>query len=149
MKTTEAQKVANKKYYEKHREQLKEKARDYYKAHPEVQKNYHKAHPEVQKKWVKAHPEARKKAIENWFDELIEIDIEELKYRRKKQQFVRRQKKQCALCGETDVKRLVFSHRDPATKNFELKDCGNYSWQEILDEIAKCDVICKTCCGSK
>lgn len=41
---------------------------------------------------------------------------------------------------------LVFHHRDPATKKFQV---GQNQWGRrrsvILEEIAKCDVLCANC----
>ncbi|MGA8219415.1 MAG: hypothetical protein WB771_12695 [Solirubrobacterales bacterium] len=50
----------------------------------------------------------------------------------------------CADCGESDPLVLEFDHlRD---KRFEITNqFASRNWQEILDEIAKCDVVCANC----
>jgi hypothetical protein len=50
----------------------------------------------------------------------------------------------CVDCGETDPLVLEFDHlRD---KLFEVTNqFASRNWQEILDEIAKCDVVCANC----
>jgi hypothetical protein len=50
----------------------------------------------------------------------------------------------CVDCGETDPVVLEFDHlRD---KRFEItSQFASRNWQEILDEIAKCDVVCANC----
>jgi hypothetical protein len=50
----------------------------------------------------------------------------------------------CADCGETDPVILEFDHlRD---KLFDIGQSLPYrSWQAILDEIAKCEVVCANC----
>ena len=50
----------------------------------------------------------------------------------------------CADCGETDVVVLEFDHlRD---KSFEIsKALRDLCWDKILEEIAKCDVVCGNC----
>jgi hypothetical protein len=50
----------------------------------------------------------------------------------------------CADCGETDPVVLEFEHlRD---KRFEVTNqFASRNWQEILAEIAKCDVVCANC----
>jgi hypothetical protein len=50
----------------------------------------------------------------------------------------------CADCGEMDPVVLEFDHlRD---KRFEVTNqFASRNWQEILDEIAKCDVVCANC----
>jgi hypothetical protein len=50
----------------------------------------------------------------------------------------------CADCGEADPLVLEFDHR--GTKRFGIaKGLRDRSWQAVLDEIAKCDVVCANC----
>lgn len=53
----------------------------------------------------------------------------------------------CARCGEADPIVLDFHHRDPALKSFALTGslCYSRSRGAILNEIAKCDVLCANC----
>ena len=50
----------------------------------------------------------------------------------------------CTDCGETDPVVLEFDHlRD---KRFNISNALPYrNWQSILDEIAKCEVVCANC----
>jgi hypothetical protein len=50
----------------------------------------------------------------------------------------------CVDCGEADAVVLEFDHlRD---KSFDVAQSLPYrSWQSILDEIAKCEVVCANC----
>jgi hypothetical protein len=50
----------------------------------------------------------------------------------------------CADCGESDPVVLEFDHlRD---KRFEVTNqFASRNWQEILDEISKCEVVCANC----
>ena len=50
----------------------------------------------------------------------------------------------CVDCGETDAVVLEFDHlRD---KSFDIAaKLVSYRWQRILDEIAKCEVVCANC----
>jgi hypothetical protein len=50
----------------------------------------------------------------------------------------------CSDCGETDPLVLEFDHlRD---KSFNIaKGLRDHSWQAVLDEIDKCDVVCANC----
>jgi hypothetical protein len=50
----------------------------------------------------------------------------------------------CADCGESDPLVLEFDHlRD---KRFEVTNqFASRNWQEILDEISKCEVVCANC----
>jgi hypothetical protein len=50
----------------------------------------------------------------------------------------------CADCGETDPLVLEFDHL--ADKCFNIcQGLPGRNWQSILDEIAKCDVVCANC----
>jgi 5-methylcytosine-specific restriction endonuclease McrA len=49
----------------------------------------------------------------------------------------------CIMCGRSDVK-LVFHHRDPATKSFHIGSWGYLKLKDI-EEIAKCDLLCYGC----
>jgi hypothetical protein len=40
---------------------------------------------------------------------------------------------------------LQFHHRNPDEKIFALAKCENFSWEMLLDEIEKCDVLCSNC----
>lgn len=62
-------------------------------------------------------------------------------------EFVHDQKvgKVCNRCGEADLTKLVFHHTDPATKLFSLGDGGCRSIQALIDEVAKCELLCRSC----
>ena len=57
----------------------------------------------------------------------------------------------CIKCGFDQVGALQFHHRDPQEKRFAICDALNsgykmkYSWEEILKEVEKCDLICANC----
>ncbi len=53
----------------------------------------------------------------------------------------------CTECSENDPGCLVFHHVDPATKKATVASMvrSKSSMQEILDEIAKCVVLCSNC----
>ena len=71
------------------------------------------------------------------------------KYRLKMRRWYIEQKGKlsCGECGETHISCLVFHHRDPKTKLFNVSDhsCVTSSKKRILAEITKCDVLCKNC----
>ncbi len=50
----------------------------------------------------------------------------------------------CVVCGESDPVVLEFDHlRD---KEFDVcQGLAERSWQSVLNEIAKCDVVCANC----
>jgi hypothetical protein len=52
----------------------------------------------------------------------------------------------CSVCGETHPACLDFHHRDPYKKSFNLAEgWKTRTWQEILDEVDKCDILCANC----
>lgn len=54
----------------------------------------------------------------------------------------------CADCGVADHRVLEFHHRDKSTKEGKISDWvtkGIKSKENILVEIAKCDVLCANC----
>jgi hypothetical protein len=53
----------------------------------------------------------------------------------------------CIRCGENDPVTLDFHHRNPAEKEITFNDLwyGGWSSKRILEEFAKCDVLCANC----
>lgn len=53
----------------------------------------------------------------------------------------------CEKCGESKPWRLAFHHRDPKQKDLEVSAMVKLhrSRENILKEIAKCDVVCHNC----
>jgi hypothetical protein len=55
----------------------------------------------------------------------------------------------CADCGKSFPPYVMdFDHRDPSTKEYEINFLLNKTtcpWSRVLDEIAKCDVVCARC----
>jgi hypothetical protein len=50
----------------------------------------------------------------------------------------------CMDCGERDPLVLEFDHQGDKLFNIS-KGLRDRSWQSVLDEIAKCDVVCANC----
>ena len=53
----------------------------------------------------------------------------------------------CVKCGATEA--LHFDHIDPNTKVRALSNMLNYSLDSILEELEKCQVLCRFCHGQK
>jgi transcription elongation factor Elf1 len=53
----------------------------------------------------------------------------------------------CQRCGERDPLCLVFHHCDPSEKSGSVSQLivGNSQWEQIREEIAKCEVLCANC----
>ena len=53
----------------------------------------------------------------------------------------------CAHCGyNAHHAALEFNHLDPSKKLGNIAEhVTNWSWEKILDEVAKCEVLCSNC----
>jgi 5-methylcytosine-specific restriction endonuclease McrA len=53
--------------------------------------------------------------------------------------------RKCILCGETDESLLQFDHIDRDTKDHSIADMMLWAKNRLLEEIKKCQVLCKSC----
>ena len=55
--------------------------------------------------------------------------------------------KACVRCGIADIRLLEFDHIDPSTKSFSIARglTSTLSWDKILAEISKCQILCANC----
>lgn len=52
----------------------------------------------------------------------------------------------CEDCGETDVVVLEFDHPEDVDKRFDItRGLKERNWEEVLEEISRCDVVCANC----
>jgi hypothetical protein len=52
----------------------------------------------------------------------------------------------CVKCGESNPVCLIFHHRDPSTKKFNVgMRTTNVVKDELVEEMKKCDVMCLNC----
>lgn len=51
----------------------------------------------------------------------------------------------CNRCGYTNQEALEFHHIDKTTKDFNIGCVANKSWDSILKEIKKCELLCSNC----
>lgn len=53
----------------------------------------------------------------------------------------------CKVCGEKRHWVLDLHHRDGDTKEATISNMlrKNYSWERIMEELKKCDVLCSNC----
>jgi hypothetical protein len=72
----------------------------------------------------------------------------EMKYKNEKRQkyYNFLANKSCVKCGINDIRVLEFDHRDRSTKKHTVSQMlKNHSWENILIEIEKCDILCSNC----
>ena len=51
----------------------------------------------------------------------------------------------CQNCGENRQWLLIFHHKNPNEKEFNIKDIRHNRWSLIENEILKCDLLCERC----
>lgn len=61
--------------------------------------------------------------------------------------FIKFKSKHPCECGEKDPACLMFHHDDPSKKHGHVGQMINnlYSWESIMEEIQKCDIMCLNC----
>lgn len=55
------------------------------------------------------------------------------------------EKHSCVDCGEKDIVLLDFDHLRDKKENISKMLLGGYSYEAIMEEIKKCDVVCVKC----
>jgi len=117
------------------------------------------------KSWAQRNPD-KKRAIDRRYREKHKKDIREQQRRwrernpeehkrRRKQHKIKRQlmleeyqaERGCVICGNNDIRCLVFHHRNPDKKSFGISAAmaKGYGMNKIWKEIEKCDVVCRNC----
>lgn len=51
----------------------------------------------------------------------------------------------CIRCGEKNSIVLEFHHRNPNEKELNSQQLLGYALKRVLEEIAKCDIVCANC----
>jgi len=112
--------------------------------HLEAQRKYQR---DYTRRWRANHPESKERTREYMRDWHGKHCSRENLQRKALTEFTTQQKigKRCALCGESDAVKLVFHHRDPATKSFGISNVGGRTREAILEEMKKCVLWCKAC----
>lgn len=73
------------------------------------------------------------------------VQVRDKERRASNRQLMEQHKTQCVRCSEPDKACLEFHHRDPADKLFTIAHNVQRSTSVLLEEIAKCVVICSNC----
>ena len=100
--------------------------------------------------WYQANKERIAPIHATWHQENREAsNASKRKYKQFLRDLINNQKKNgaCVRCGLTDYRVLDFHHRDPSQKVISLSVAlhKNVGEKAILDEIAKCDLLCANC----
>lgn len=94
--------------------------------------------------------ECCKSQAKNWYSNNKKQHIQDVKKRKdvaKQKLFEYLQDKKCAHCPENDPIVLEFDHIDRTEKEHQIGTMvlKNYSWNTILEEIKKCQILCANC----
>jgi len=103
-------------------------------------------------RWAKKSPENRARFNEHWRKWYRENREKKIAWQMRRRAEMRawfrelKSTKSCLRCGEATLECLQFHHRDPAEKDIEVSNMiSGWSRERILEEIAKCDVLCANC----
>jgi hypothetical protein len=88
-------------------------------------------------RWYREHPDVRSRRM----------DEQERSARRRKHRLVWEYlcEHPCVDCGETDPIVLEFDHLRDKVANISKMASSKRPWSVILEEIAKCEVVCANC----
>ena len=94
-------------------------------------------------------PIKQKESKRQWYLKNKKLTIERsMEHKHRDQEWFKSIKstKSCVECGESRYELLDFHHIDPSTKITTVSDMlGRYGRKKILDEMAKCEILCKSC----
>jgi hypothetical protein len=68
--------------------------------------------------------------------------------RQRRRRLIQEKGGRCGRCGyRRNEAALAFHHLDPASKSFplDLRRCSNTSWDALLAEAGKCQLLCLNC----
>ena len=74
--------------------------------------------------------------------------LQQARGRKRKLDLLRLKGSRCRRCGyDRNYSALEFHHRNPDSKEFQLdlRSLSNRSWNNILGEAGKCDLVCSNC----
>ena len=65
---------------------------------------------------------------------------------KKKKELIDRLGGKCSICGYCkNFKALCFHHKDPSIKKFSIAENILKKWEEVKEEVKKCELICSNC----
>jgi hypothetical protein len=123
--------MATKEWKQNNKDKIRAASKRYYEKNKErLKKN--------SKEWRRNNPEKSKRGY-----------LAKAPQRERNKEFVNNYKlgKVCIKCGFSDVRALVFHHRDPDTKTVHVSTAvmRGSSIEILKNEIAKCDLLCANC----
>lgn len=130
---------SSRKYRERNRDKVNEKARQRWSENKELNAERHKKYYEQNKakvkekvsEWRKNNPDIVNKYAAN--------------SRKKSRERLDSFKTPCVKCGETRPWVIAFHHIDPSTKEFSITSHRSCSELNLLKEVEKCVCLCRNC----
>lgn len=130
------------------KEKKRQYMRQYYETHPEAKEKKRA----VDREYAAKNKEAALERASTWYQNNTEV----AKRRAARHQLKAKLKaisvlgSKCKNCPETHPAALQFHHRDPSTKSFsittkQMTTPNRFPWDQILEEIEKCDLLCSNC----
>lgn len=157
----EHKKEQKKEYYQDNKEAINQHHKEYYRDNKEKKKEYYHDNKEHKKEQAKKHYHDNKEEINQKMKEYYHDNKDKLKEQKKeyyqnnkeqvKKDYTTRKrllngfKKECVICGFKDKTALVFHHRDPKEKKFNIAHKKMTNFEKLQTEIAKCTVLCSNC----
>jgi len=98
-----------------------------------------------QKQWAIDHPVSRKKHTKTYLTTHPERCGNVIA--KQHRQWIDNYKRQrcCMICGEKEIVCLDFHHLNPEDKDYSIGNLVVFSIERIIQEIAKCILVCKNC----
>ena len=89
----------------------------------------------------------KEKSHESYLRNKDTIHQRNMRDKRRKRDYIQKLKEvPCMDCGGTfNPVAMDFDHRERDSKKMNVSMLCNYSWDRLLDEIEKCDIICSNC----
>lgn len=107
-------------------------------------REYRKKNPEKIVTWNKN----RKRNTPEGMRKFLDWQIERRKKYKEKILKLKRESNGCKKCGwKNHSEILQYHHKDKSTKKFKMSvgNLASYKWESVLEEIAKCDLLCPNC----
>jgi len=149
----DSQREKKREYDRKWREENKEKKREYDKKYGELNKEkkleYNRKWREENKEYNRKWREENKEEIREKRSEYYQLNNEKIREERRKQHKEKRAicleylGGKCVKCGTTE--RLEFDHIDRTTKKYTITPKLSYKFDNIKEELDKCQLLCAPC----
>jgi hypothetical protein len=138
-KDPEKRKEYEKEYRQKNREKINAYNREQRKKHNRSEKNKEKydTNEEYRERIKEKNRQQRKKHQEK------RTETQRLRRRERRKILIEHLGGKCVGCGTTE--NLQFDHLDRTQKLFNIGKCLDYSFEKLLPEVEKCQLLCYDC----